>query len=96
MLGLDGLFIAVYGAGRKPYTKPDPRIFQDVVADCGGGPAVMIGDSITDLNTARAAGAPCILMSYGFTPVPASELGADIVLDDFAQLPDALGRLGFA
>jgi phosphoglycolate phosphatase len=94
LLGLNGLFAAIYGAGRRPYTKPDPRIFQDVVADCGGGPAVMIGDSITDLNTARAAGAPCILMSYGFTPVPASELGADMVLDDFAQLPAALDRLG--
>ena len=76
-LGLDGLFAAVYGAGRKPYTKPDPRIFHDVVAEiaAGGGPAVMIGDSITDLNTARAAGAPCILMSYGFTPVPAARTG---------------------
>ncbi|HEY1877489.1 MAG TPA: HAD-IA family hydrolase [Rhizomicrobium sp.] len=94
MLGLEGIFAAVYGAGRKPYTKPDPRIFRDVVAASGGGPAVMIGDSITDLNTARAAGAPCILMSYGFTPVPASELGADIVLDDFAALPDAVRRLG--
>jgi phosphoglycolate phosphatase len=101
LLGLDGLFAAIYGAGRKPYTKPDPRIFHDVVADLlngsgGGGPAVMIGDSITDLNTARAAGAPCILMSYGFTPVPASELGADIVLDDFAQLPAALASLALA
>lgn len=94
MLGLDGLFTAVYGAGRKPYTKPDPRVFHDVVTDCGGGPAVMIGDSITDLNTARAAGVPCILMSYGFTPVPASELGADLVLDDFAQLPSVVSRLG--
>lgn len=92
-LALDGIFAAVYGAGRKAYTKPDPRIFHDVVEDCGGGPAVMIGDSITDLNTARAAGAPCILMSYGFTPVPARELGADLVLDDFAQLPDALRDL---
>ena len=98
LLGLDGLFAAIYGAGKKPYTKPDPRIFHDVVADLlnegGTGRAVMIGDSITDLNTARAAGAPCILMSYGFTPVPASELGADMVLDDFAQLPAALVRLG--
>ncbi len=93
-LGLDGVFAAVYGAGRKPYTKPDPRIFHDVVAESGGGPAVMIGDSITDLNTARAAGAPCILMSYGFTPVPAKELGADMVLDDFGDLPEAIGRLG--
>jgi phosphoglycolate phosphatase len=92
-LGLDGLFAAVYGAGRKPYTKPDPRIFHEVVVDCGGAPGVMIGDSITDLNTARAAGAPCILFSYGFTPVPAAELGADLVLDDFAELPGALERL---
>jgi phosphoglycolate phosphatase len=94
LLGIDHLFAAIYGSGRKAYTKPDPRIFQDVVADCGGHPGVMIGDSITDLNTARAAGAPCILMSYGYTPVPASELGADIVLDDFAQLPEALRQLG--
>jgi phosphoglycolate phosphatase len=93
-LGLEGLFAAVYGAGRKPYTKPDPRIFHEVVGDCGGGPAVMIGDSITDLNTARAAQAPCILMSYGFTPVPARDLGADRVLDDFAELPGALRALG--
>ena len=88
------MFAAVYGAGRMTYTKPDPRIFHDIVKDCGGGPAVMIGDSITDLNTARAAGAPCILMSYGFTPVPALQLGADRVLDDFDQLPQALKYLG--
>ncbi|HEY0265976.1 MAG TPA: HAD-IA family hydrolase [Rhizomicrobium sp.] len=99
LLGIDTLFAAAYGAGRRPYTKPDPRIFHEVVADVlngsgDGGPAVMIGDSITDLNTARAAGAPCILMSYGFTPVPASELGADAVLDDFRDLPEALRRLG--
>ena len=92
-LELDGMFAAIYGAGRKTYTKPDPRIFHDVVEDCGGGPAVMIGDSITDLNTARAADVPCILMSYGFTPVPARDLGADMVLDDFAQLPQALRDL---
>jgi phosphoglycolate phosphatase len=93
-LGMMGYFTAIYGAGRKSYTKPDPRIFHDVVADCGGGPAVMIGDSITDLSTARAAGAPCILMSYGYTPVPAAELGGDAVLDDFTQLPKVLEALG--
>jgi len=95
-LGLGEMFASVYGAGKKPYTKPDPRIFQDVVGDISGAannPAVMIGDSITDLNTARAAGAPCILMSYGFTPVPAAQLGADIVLDKFRYLPQALRDL---
>jgi phosphoglycolate phosphatase len=98
LLGIDHLFAAIYGAGRKPYTKPDPRIFHDVVADTfaasgNTGAAVMIGDSVTDLSTARAAGAPCILFSYGYTPVPAHELGADAVLDDFRQLPDALRDL---
>ena len=98
LLGLGDMFAAVYGAGRKSYTKPDPRIFHDVVEDLsrlgwGGGPAVMIGDSVTDLNTARAAHAPCVLVSYGFTPVPARELGGDAVIDDFAQLPDALRDL---
>jgi phosphoglycolate phosphatase len=97
-LGMGQTFATVYGAGRKSYTKPDPRIFNDVLADVfagsgGGGPGVMIGDSITDLNTARAAGAPCILVSYGFTPVPARALGADAVIDDFAQLPQALRDL---
>jgi hypothetical protein len=32
-------------------------------------------------------------MSYGFTPVPAAELGADIVLDAFADLPEALRKI---
>jgi len=95
-LGLEELFSAVYGAGKKPYTKPDPRIFHDVVGElcaAADSPAVMVGDSITDLNTARAAGVPCILMSYGFTPVPAAQLGADVVLDEFRQLPQALRGL---
>jgi phosphoglycolate phosphatase len=97
-LALGQMFASVYGAGKKPYTKPDPRIFHDVVTELfsesgNNGPAVMIGDSVTDLNTARAAGAPCILMSYGFTPVPAAQLGADMVVDDFAELPQALRKL---
>jgi phosphoglycolate phosphatase len=94
-LGLSAFFTAVYGAGFKPYVKPDPRIFHDVVAASGGAldGAVMIGDSVTDLHTARAAGVPCILMTYGYTPVPAASLGADIVLDEFTALPQALSRL---
>ncbi len=96
LIGIRDYFAEVYGAGRMTYVKPDARIFHDVVRDIGGaGPgAVMIGDSITDLKTARAAGVPCVLLSYGYTPVPAKDLGADIVLDDFAQLPAALKTLG--
>ena len=94
-LGLDKYFAAVFGQGRAPYMKPDARIFEDVVREVGGrgAGAVMIGDSITDVETARAAGAPVILVSFGYTPEPASTLGADAVVDHFADIPAAVRRL---
>src|ERR1700679_1604519 len=86
-LGLARYFTAIHGAGRYDYVKPDPRVFHHVVDELGGGPAIMIGDSRTDVATARAAGAPVILLSYGYTPEPARTLGADAVIDDFADVP---------
>ena len=86
-LNLDRFFPVVYGAGRMTYVKPDARIFHDVVRELGGEPGIMIGDSITDVATARAAKAPVILVSYGYTPEPAHTLGGDAVTDDFAQIP---------
>ena len=98
-LGLSDFFSAIYGAGFRPYVKPDPRIFHEVVADLmpesAGGRAVMIGDSVTDLQTARAANVPCVLMTYGYTPVPVASLGADAVLDHFIELPETVRRLFF-
>jgi|ERR1051325_4021690 phosphoglycolate phosphatase len=92
-LDLAKYFGAIHGAGRFSYNKPDARVFHHVVDELGGGPALMIGDSFTDVATARAARVPVILLSYGYTPEPASELGADVVLDDFAQIPAAVRRL---
>jgi phosphoglycolate phosphatase len=86
-LKLDRFFGVIYGAGRMSYVKPDARIFHDVVRDLGGEPGIMIGDSITDVATARAAKAPVILVSYGYTPRPAHTLGSDAVTDSFAEIP---------
>jgi phosphoglycolate phosphatase len=94
-LDLSRFFGAVHGAGRFDYVKPDARVFHHVVDDLGGpgSGAVMIGDSKTDLLTGRAAKVPVILLSYGYTPEPARDLGADIVLDDFAGVPAAVQKL---
>jgi len=94
-LGLKRYFGAIHGAGRMTYSKPDARVFHHVVEELGGmgAGAVMIGDSATDVATARAAGVPAILVSYGYTPVPASTLGADAVTDDFVEIPDIAMRL---
>lgn len=86
-LKLERFFPVIYGAGRMNYVKPDARIFHDVVRELGGEPGIMIGDSITDVATARAAKAPIILVSYGYTPEPAHSLGGDVVTDDFTQIP---------
>jgi phosphoglycolate phosphatase len=94
-LDLSRFFGAVHGAGRYAYVKPDARVFHHVRDDLGGPAdgAVMIGDSATDLATGRAARVPVILLSYGYTPTPARELGADLVLDDFADVPAAVDHL---
>jgi phosphoglycolate phosphatase len=95
-VGLDTYFGAVLGAGARPYTKPDPRLFHDALKALGAekGPALMIGDSVTDVATARAANVPVILVSYGYTPEPADTLGADAVTADFAEIPGLAEKLG--
>jgi phosphoglycolate phosphatase len=92
-LKLDKYFAAIHGAGRYGYNKPDARVFHHVVDELGGGPALMIGDSATDVATARAAKVPVILVSYGYTPDPASTLGADVVVDHFSDILAALRAL---
>jgi len=94
-LGLADFFGAVFGQGLRPYLKPDPRLFEAVVSELGGrgDGVVVVGDSTTDVETARAGRAPVILMSYGYTPEPAASLGADLVLDDFRDVPAAGRRL---
>ncbi len=90
-LGLSPFFGAVYGQGKRTYMKPDPRLFAEIKDELGSGPALMVGDSITDVETARAAGVPVILVPYGYTQQPAASLGADAVVADFSEVP-AAGR----
>jgi phosphoglycolate phosphatase len=95
MLDLAQYFAAIHGAGRFSYSKPDARVFHHVVDEMGGedARAIMIGDSTTDARTARAAGVPLILLSYGYTPDPVETLGADAVTDDFTELPKLVAKL---
>ena len=55
--------------------------------------AVMVGDSGNDVQAARNAGLPVIVVSFGYTATPPGELGADIVIDGFDELPAALRAL---
>ncbi len=94
-LNLRRFFPVILGADSRPYRKPDPRHLLDTIAAAGGSrdDAVLIGDSETDLKTARAADVPVVLVSFGYTETPVQKLGADAVIDHFDALDAALAAL---
>ena len=92
-LGWRGRFAAIVGADTLPVRKPDPLPLHEAIARAGGGRAAFVGDSITDADTARAARVPFVAVSFGFSDRPVAELGADAVIDDYAELIGALERL---
>jgi phosphoglycolate phosphatase len=91
-LDLTGRFAVITGADTYAKPKPDPLPLLSTIAAAGGsaGRAVMVGDSITDVSTARAAGVPAIAVSFGYTETPAHALGADRLIDHFDQLEAAV------
>lgn len=94
-IGLRSKFRAICGADTFAVRKPDPLHLTGTIERAGGdsGRAILIGDSSTDRETARNAGIPCILMEYGYTDIPARELGAEAVLSNFRDVPDTAYRL---
>jgi phosphoglycolate phosphatase len=85
-------FAAICGQDTFGIQKPDPEILRRTIAAAGGEPrqAIMIGDSDTDISTARAAGIPVIAVDFGYSERPVAELGPDRIISHFAQLPDSV------
>src|SRR5712664_3415992 len=85
----------VAGADTFTVRKPDPGHILQLIDKLGGtrARAVMIGDSIHDVEAAHGGGLPAVLVSWGYTARPASELGADAVIDRFGALPQALEQI---
>lgn len=94
-LDLRRRFDAVVGADATPACKPDARHLTTAVAAAGGTMerAILVGDAGTDAGAARAAGAPLILVSFGYTEIPARDLGPDLLIDHFDQLVEGCVRL---
>jgi phosphoglycolate phosphatase len=97
-LGLDRFFDAVTGGDNVPHRKPDGRHVTHTLDLMGGhhSHAVMVGDSETDVAAGKNAGLPVIAVTYGYAHVPVTELGADVLIDRFSDLPDALDALAGA
>jgi phosphoglycolate phosphatase len=94
-LGVLDRFAFVCGQDTFGVAKPDPKPLRETVAAAGGviGRAVMIGDSVTDIRTAKAAGIPVVAVDFGYTDVPVTELGPDRVISHFDALDEAVRAL---
>lgn len=95
MLELEAAFEVIVGGDSLPVRKPDPGPLFASLDRLGVAPqdALMVGDSHIDVAAARAAGIPVVVVSFGYTVVPAGELGGDRLIDRFEDLPRALAGL---
>jgi phosphoglycolate phosphatase len=73
--------------------KPKPDMVEEMVRRGGGGRGAFVGDTSFDTGAARAAGVPCVAVSFGFNDLPMDQLGASIVIDHFDELIPALAAL---
>ncbi|HYB11400.1 MAG TPA: phosphoglycolate phosphatase [Alphaproteobacteria bacterium] len=95
-LDLEKYFLAVVTPEHAPAHKPHPAHLLAVLSRLGAAQteSVMVGDSANDVATARRAGVPVIAVSYGYPRTAPEALGADLLIDRMAALPDALRHLG--
>ena len=94
-LKLADRFAAICGQDTFGIQKPNPEVLRRTVTAAGGSlpHAIMIGDSVTDIRTARAAGIPVIAVDFGYSERPVYELGPDRIISHFAQLRSAIAAI---
>ena len=87
-------FDVVVGGSKDFPKKPDPKGLNYIMAELGSTSdnTIMIGDSGVDVGAARNAGMKVAIINDGYTQTPASELGADLVFDNFGELQEMLQK----
>ncbi len=97
-LDLAKRFAAICGQDTFGIAKPDPEMLRRTIHRAGGDPtrALMVGDSATDINTARAAGIPVIAVDFGYTETPVPLLNPDRIISHFDELTRTVGELNTA
>ena len=91
-LNLTPYFAAICGQDTFGVMKPNPEILRQTILRAGGEPAhaIMIGDSGTDVRTARAAQVPVIAVDFGYSEVPIATLQPDRIISSYGDLPTAI------
>jgi len=84
-IGIYDYFEYLAGSNTFDYCKPDPRHITSIIEILGGDikKSLMIGDSETDANAARAASVPVILLENGYTEKNTNEIYHNHLIRDF-------------
>ncbi|KAB0546160.1 phosphoglycolate phosphatase [Pseudomonas argentinensis] len=88
-VGLGGYFRWIIGGDTLPQQKPDPAALLQVMRLAGVSQeqSLFVGDSRSDVLAARAAGVPCVAVSYGYNHGrPVAEEAPQLVVDSLAEL----------
>ncbi len=94
-LGVAGRFSAICGKDSFSVSKPDGEALLKTIAKAGGDPrrAIMVGDSKTDIETAKNAGVPVVAVNFGYTDLPVETFEPDRVIGHFDELWGAVEDL---
>ena len=95
-LEIEGFFGGIAGRDTFEVSKPDPGHLLGAIALAGGdrSRAVMIGDSAVDIQAARGAGVPSVLVDFGYCPPPPDGPQPDAIIGHFDALEEnAMGLL---
>lgn len=87
-LDLSDPFTAICGADTFAVRKPDPDHLTGTIELAGGAAdnALMIGDSKTDIDTAKAAAIPVVAVDFGYATEQVATLGPDRIISHFDAL----------
>ena len=93
-IGIYDFFEYVAGSDTFDYCKPDPRHLTSVVEilDCDVKKTIMIGDSETDANAAKAAEIPVILLENGYTEKNTTEIYHNHLIKDFIGIEKIISK----
>ena len=93
-IGIYEFFEYISGYNTFEYCKPDPRHLLKTIEILDGdkNKSIMIGDSETDANAAKAAEIPMILLKYGYTEKRSEEIYHNYLIKDFTGIEKIISK----
>ncbi len=81
-------FDIITGGDTFDFRKPDPRHLSQTIFKTGKNirEAIMVGDSINDIECAKSNNIPSIVVSFGYSKIPVEKLNANIIMSDYKNI----------